>query len=428
MQKTTYTTVYGNHKRKIRIAERMISLTLAALFAGTLSGCDGNGIKSDSDSIGDAGDIESTADVGTLDFDLSLPTDLSVCASGGIVYTCADDMITFFDSEKGISMPLCGKPECDHMSEYCNAYVGGGCYALSVYDGKLYWVSDLDAYGTQATVMRCRLDGTERETVTVFDTHSNENAPLFGAVTADRTMFIHRGYLYVCGAGVSSDGGSSVSVISVSLADGSVNMLFSSDAGGRYAAKPLKDELYVMISSVSGRDLSNFIWGAEHLEAHRIDLKTGMSELVFSFDSDEENVSYECWDFMPVDDDGIYFERTHEYEKNKVTGDYTSEASKLKYSFSSGELEVAIPKLDADGHSDFFDVAFMRNVIAGHWGGVTYLFDYSGEYVGYAEHIANATEAAYSDGKYVYYADRTLGGGQSSDSITFSSSPVKNVR
>lgn len=120
--------------------------------------------------------------------------------------------------------------------------------------------------------------------------------------------------------------------------------------------------------------------------------------------------------------------RTHEYEKNKGTGDYTSEAAILKYSFSSGELEVAIPKLDADGHSDFFDVTFMRNVIAGHWGGVTYLFDYSGEYVGYAEHAANAAEVAYSDGKYVYYADRSIGGGQSSDTITFNSSPVTNVR
>ena len=404
---------------------KVIALLLASLLVLTIVGCGNNGDgDSDGSGGGDGGDTTvpgeyvwtSMIEPGPLDYDVSKSKRYNVCGTDEVVYTCADEMIIFFDKASGLSMPLCGKPECSHDDATCNAYAGRKCNALSVYDGKLYWVDD---YYDTMTVRRCGPDGTNRETVV----EANMDHSLSSLVMNDRRMFFHRGYLYVYGSGL-VNGKSLSTVLSVSLTDGAVTKVFSKDIGGRFEVVPVGDEIYMMISNASGRDLANFVWGTEHLEAHKLDLTTGVLEQIFSFDSDVENISYECWGFLPVPGDGIYFERTYEYEKTEGKGDYTSLASILKYSFITGEIEEVTPKLDADGQDEFFSLTFMRDCILGRLRGAAHLFDYGGNYLGSAKCNAMTSFEVYKDEKYVYYCEMIMEGMSSTGEFRFIAAPI----
>ncbi len=353
---------------------------------------------------------------GALDCDLSrlltFRAGSGICSTGSVVYTCSGDMINFFDKSSGLSMPLCGKPECDHATDICNAYVGK-CDALSIYDGRLYWVSDADD-GINSSIMCSDLDGTNRRPVAAFEKKS------IGDVISNRVMFFHRGYLYVFGNGASGTG-----LLSVSLSDGEVKKVFEGSFGSG-VAKPVGDEIYIIISSVDGRDLQNSVWGIEHLEAHRVNLTSGKSERIFSFDSGDENISYECWDFMPVPGDGIYYLCTYEFKKTEGKGDYTSTASLMKYSFSTGEVEEVAAHLSADGFDafSFMDLMFTSECIIGKGGGCINMFDYDGKYIGKVPHASASSSAVYVDDEYMYMREIVMENGSPSDNSYFVGLPL----
>ena len=101
-----------------------------------------------------------------------------VCRNESVYYVNLneEDWLYYYDAGSGQSGKLCGKPECMHDDNSCNAYIemSGG---IQIYDQHLYWVSGTVLY-------RCALDGTNREIVQTIPGIIN---PFF---------VIHRGYIY----------------------------------------------------------------------------------------------------------------------------------------------------------------------------------------------------------------------------------------
>lgn len=77
-------------------------------------------------------------------------------------------VIQYVDKATGISGPLCGKPECTHDSESCNAYVGSTA-RMFVDGGRLYTVGVVPEPVLGIPVYSMALDGTDRRTETYLD-------------------------------------------------------------------------------------------------------------------------------------------------------------------------------------------------------------------------------------------------------------------
>ena len=80
-------------------------------------------------------------------------------------------MIYYVDKATGISGPLCGKPQCPHNGETCNAYLADFTARMFVDGGRLYTVSDYaDPWsGKGIPVYSMALDGTDRRTEAYLD-------------------------------------------------------------------------------------------------------------------------------------------------------------------------------------------------------------------------------------------------------------------
>ena len=88
----------------------------------------------------------------------------NVCSTENTVYfsyLMGVDLIYFADKTTGICLPLCGKPECTHDGENCNAYIGRGLHGLTCYDGRLYWVGE-DRFMGNWHIFSMAYDGTDR--------------------------------------------------------------------------------------------------------------------------------------------------------------------------------------------------------------------------------------------------------------------------
>ena len=109
---------------------------------------------------------------------------------GGLFY-----LIYYMDKATGISLPLCGKPECTHKDENCNAYAqGSDTSGLTNYNGRLYWVGQKGTWltgGGQWYVFSMAYDGTDRREVRKLPDS------WIGKV---QTQF-HRGYVYAASLG-----------------------------------------------------------------------------------------------------------------------------------------------------------------------------------------------------------------------------------
>lgn len=129
---------------------------------------------------------------------LHVMSSLYACDTGDVMYFVGyrGNFLHYVDKETGISGFLCGRPECEHDSDECNAYVTHYVTALSAYDGRLYWVNI-----GNGTVYSAELDGTGRQTVREFDRE------LFPNTAYDMFYLFHRETLYLaCVKGTIKDG------------------------------------------------------------------------------------------------------------------------------------------------------------------------------------------------------------------------------
>lgn len=106
--------------------------------------------------------------------------------------------VYFADTETGECMPLCGKPECSHDNNNCNAYLDGlygGNPLFTVYNNKIYW-RRFEKAKTELIPILCsmNLDGTMRKDVMSLDYALEEfmNVGFLG---------IYDGKLFRCGSG-----------------------------------------------------------------------------------------------------------------------------------------------------------------------------------------------------------------------------------
>lgn len=275
--------------------------------------------------------------------------------------------VLFTDKETGISMPLCGKPECLHNDESCNAYALDAM-GLTVYDGRLYWY-DRNDYA----IYRIKLDGTGRETVcrTARDC-------LDPSGTNPCAMF-HRGYFYF---GISEHvviGGQPMEQyrVSVQPLDGGEPFVLldrSMEGSGTCLMEPVGNDMYLFINGYTLDDSGEL--DTNIFEVYCWSSETRKARQVLAIHEDADGVSYFDRSHGVVPGDGIYY----------ATCDDKGRQTVYRYSFETGETATV---LQFDMESGFsYNPYFTREHIAvpmavprddGGSGHRVRLYDYSGE-------------------------------------------------
>lgn len=105
--------------------------------------------------------------------------------------------LLYYDKITGAMEPLCGRPECEHMSggkngapnTNCDSYLNAEACSLSFYRGKLYYVSSSREKSDppRYSLWRMEPDGTQKEEVLVLEPPENSRP---------QTYILHRGRLY----------------------------------------------------------------------------------------------------------------------------------------------------------------------------------------------------------------------------------------
>lgn len=315
-------------------------------------------------------------------------------------------VLMYTDRATGITLPLCGRPECAHSDDTCNAYVGGQASGLRVYDGKLYWISDLsDGY----TLTRMNLDGTGRESVTTVDRQ------LVMGMSGDCTYVIHRDYVYICGIKEKVTGGEPKAIFTVYAKsfDGREEFIILSKTKNGGAAdcsiRPVGNDLYIMLTYLDCEDWENREGEVFSVELYRWDSKTRKAECLYKVEGDEGSITNMCFP-LPVPGDGIYLGSCHEGEAGEAPG-YTMEYQILKYSFETGSVgEAASFSLTNGGTPRFTREHIITFAPASGSEKRVYAFDYHGGLVFQSEPLTGHSYLTLmgEDEQYIYY--HCLGG------------------
>ena len=342
-------------------------------------------------------------------------------------------MLWSWDKETGESSPLCTKAGCSHDSDTCGAYIAGSCYGFRVYDGKLLWLTGIHEPGSVVKLMQCDLDGGSREAVWTVDMTDHDAPFTYNGFFNEyfRVMLsvvIHRDYIYF--SGIKYEGGYGTNtpsglytVAAMPIDGGEPAVLFQKNEaelpggtavhGDNIMLRPVGNDIYIMTHGTMDRELydkfydRNFAeqtWGREKIELYCVDSKTRKVTELYSEICDTPLLSLDGRSFMPVPNDGIYFQKIREFQLED--GTYDSNAVICKYSFDTGE-GMEVTTLRVGEFDSFFTVSFAENFIEAHSYGSMYAFDYGGDPAfmygllsGYEYPFADAAGA---DEKYVYY-------------------------
>ena len=98
------------------------------------------------------------------------------CTDTGSYFMCDINGISwllYVDHDSDTIVKLCGRPDCNHTGEDCNAYFGSA-KSICYYNGFLYTFYDESFTPNSGDIIRINLDGTER--VTVYNVSSFEKA------------------------------------------------------------------------------------------------------------------------------------------------------------------------------------------------------------------------------------------------------------
>ena len=250
--------------------------------------------------------------------------------------------ILYTDKGTGITLPLCGKPECRHNDENCNAYIANphGMFGMSIYDGKLCWFN-----ASANSIYSATLDGANRETLcktpTDFVTYASSPCCLF-----------HRGYYYFSTpVNIVSDGIPAVSLeIKVQALDGSESFSLlkktaPADTNADMMLYPYGNDLYILILyTLADESAPTYSYV---LELYRWDSKTRKGEQLLSTtvgEDDEEYLSNRSFKCVPGD--GLYYTIFQELSHTD-SGNYLWRTMVMKYSLETGETQVVF-QLDDD--------------------------------------------------------------------------------
>lgn len=108
----------------------------------------------------------------------------------------AAQYILYADTETQLSGYLCGKPECTHSDENCNAWIGNASN-LFIYDDHIYWVSMDYNDDVKLWLNRMELNGEKHKQVMQLTFSLDDLEELYP--TRNTTVQMHQGILYVSG-------------------------------------------------------------------------------------------------------------------------------------------------------------------------------------------------------------------------------------
>ena len=86
--------------------------------------------------------------------------------AGNVLFFCPSGETAFY--------PLCGKPDCKHIDQNCNAYISRSLPCLGYFDHALYSV-DLPVKSNEIELIKMNLDGTDHQVVATVDLSSFKN-------------------------------------------------------------------------------------------------------------------------------------------------------------------------------------------------------------------------------------------------------------
>lgn len=101
-----------------------------------------------------------------------------------LYYSLADGMVYFSEKSEPCFYLLCGKPDCSHNDENCDAYVGT---ALGYWDGMLYG-ADVE----NLRVFKMNLDGTNHAQIAELETPLGSNGSAGGVYE----VYFHNNHLF----------------------------------------------------------------------------------------------------------------------------------------------------------------------------------------------------------------------------------------
>ncbi len=243
-----------------------------------------------------------------------------------------DSLIVYTDKKTGISLPLCGKPDCMHGKDPdCNAYVGGS-NRLQIYDGKLYSISG-------STVYRMELDGTKREKV------GNLDYSIWATSSSDPFMQIHRGYIYFFSTKEEVKNGETVHSVALTAQElGGTETFrifeYESGLGSRINVRFVGNYLYIMVYYLGFHIGAYDDDWATYANLYRWNIKTRQGEVLWN-EPYTGRVVPTKFDFLPVPGDGIYLGMS-QYGMLEVNGESTpwdSRRGVYKYSFETKRME-----------------------------------------------------------------------------------------
>ena len=254
----------------------------------------------------------------------------NICATGDTVYFSPphpSNLIYYADKATGICLPLCGKPECTHSNENCNAYVGyTGLDGLASYNGRLYWVGYEKIMGRwKSCIVSMAYDGTDRRTVREL---TDWTSPAYSGSLMQAEF--HRGYIYKCYTAqevVDGEAKTIAHVAAYSVEDDREALVILSEeisnAGQRIKIQTYEEYVYIALETADGA-----------FELHRWDTRVGVLETLYRGTVSLSWTGMQFW----VVEDGILF-GSKEYTDPSEDTDESWEYALYRFSFETAEFE-----------------------------------------------------------------------------------------
>lgn len=262
----------------------------------------------------------------------------------------ADSFIKYVDKATGISGLLCGKAECEHNNDSCNAHIGGTTIlGLFVYGERLYWLNS-GSPRSGMPVYSMALDGTDHREVTVL---TGELVPNAGSINT----VLYDGCIYTGGIKTIIEDGGEVRYNYVyaipldSKEEPFVVLQEKTDFNNYLSMQPYENELYIITDDLSGtlehaQETGRWRY---HFRLRRWNMES--CELETLYDEDESALA--CPKELWVMDDGVLF---------CGYSDELGEMRIYKYHFESGECSYQF----STGITGLVLSGIMDNVVAGY--------------------------------------------------------------
>ena len=232
--------------------------------------------------------------------------------------TTTADLLKYYDDAAGESIVLCNKPQCEHDSKECMAYID-----MSEYKPRLYYYnSSLYMIRMNGDMERISTDGTER-TVLGNICNSGSSDTVYVSFNGN-TAYVSREIEEVSGDVIAE-------IFAFNLETGNSSKVFSETAHGLGIAslRTYAGSTYFVKIEISRDD--NDIYsvvsdGLYRIEGDNVQLVMNDNIYEFCIDSEQSNLYY-----SKLDDSGIYVYNTGSGEKRKIYDNESGNSFTITY-------------------------------------------------------------------------------------------------